>query len=1091
MTMGRNHTVEIPPQASDDNADLSFSTFRGAGARFPVKRNHHLDNYRSPGDDLGRRRWRPRSHLFRGGGGRKGFQIKGTSLFYAAVVTAVVVFLVAVTVLQSSMTTGPRSGRDGRRSLHGGSMIGSALRFRVGRRFEALGGRIERLRMEGRSGIRRPALAFVLGSMKKDHSSLILLSVVKNLQKLQYVLKVYAVEEGEAHPLWDEIGCKVSVLGPERTSTIDWSIYDGVVLSSLEAKKTISRVELTDEPFHSIPLIWIIQEDTLGKRLQLYKELGSDHLITEWRHTFSRADVVVFPDYSLPMLYSMLDTGNFFVIPGSPVDAWTAEHYLKSHSKSQVRKENGLHEDDLVILVIGASLFYNELPWEYAMAMQAIGPLLTKSVRTKDLNGSLKIIFLCGNSSNGYLDALQPNHELALLHGPFSNALGYQMSCCSRHYKKLGAEIQMPALPYTAITPFPPVVPSISALDISSRLGFPDGSISHYGMDVDMNSVFLMTDIVIYSSFQEEQGFPPLLIRAMSFEVPIVVPDLAIIKRYILDGVHGMVYKAHNPDTLTRVLSVLISDMKLSEFAHVVAGSGKLLARNILASECITGYAKLLESVLPFPSDSLLPSSNSPLQQYNWEWNLFNKATHMRDNSLSRKTSIVYVLEDELISENHLKNTSEFEVDSTIDQLTHVDWDELREIQRSEELESLEMQEIEERMEKPLQSWEEIYRNARKAEKLKFEVYERDEGELERMGQRLCIYEVYSGTGAWPFLHHGSLYRGLSLEKPTETAFPKWSTQTTQRPMCRCPKRSLIGPFATSGRRSKSDDVDAVSRLPILNNTYYRDLLCETGGMFSVAKRIDSIHKIPWIGFQSWRAVGRRVSLSTKAETILEETLQVETKGDTFYYWAQTDLYNKEKNANLSFWSVCDILNGGNCRVAFEKAFRQMYGLPPEMDALPPMPGDGYLWSALYSWAMPTPSFLEFVMFSRILKVGELLVNVWAYHSARKMIYIDPISGVLEERHPVEGRKGLMWVKYFDFALLKSMDEDLAETVDDEDFDPRSRWLWPLTGEVYWQGIYEREREERYRQKMDKKRKYKEKILERHKFGYKQKTLGG
>lgn len=66
-------------------------------------------------------------------------------------------------------------------------------------------------------------------------------------------------------------------------------------------------------------------------------------------------------------------------------------------------------------------------------------------------------------------------------------------------------------------------------------------------------------------------------------------------------------------------------------------------------------------------------------------------------------------------------------------------------------------------MEKDVGVWDEIYRNARKSEKLKFEANERDEGELERTGQPVCIYEIYSGAGVWPFLHHGSLYRGLSL----------------------------------------------------------------------------------------------------------------------------------------------------------------------------------------------------------------------------------------------------------------------------------------------------------------------------------------
>jgi hypothetical protein len=63
------------------------------------------------------------------------------------------------------------------------------------------------------------------------------------------------------------------------------------------------------------------------------------------------------------------------------------------------------------------------------------------------------------------------------------------------------------------------------------------------------------------------------------------------------------------------------------------------------------------------------------------------------------------------------------------------------------------------------------------------------------------------------------------------------------------------------GRRPRSDDVDAVMRLSILDNPYYRDLLCEFGAMFAIANRIDTVHKLPWIGFQSWRAAGRKVQI--------------------------------------------------------------------------------------------------------------------------------------------------------------------------------------------------------------------------------------
>ncbi|KAL0912935.1 hypothetical protein M5K25_016357 [Dendrobium thyrsiflorum] len=117
----------------------------------------------------------------------------------------------------------------------------------------------------------------------------------------------------------------------------------------------------------------------------------------------------------------------------------------------------------------------------------------------------------------------------------------------------------------------------------------------------------------------------------------------------------------------------------------------------------------------------------------------------------------------------------------------------------------------------------------------------------------------------------------------------------------------------------------------------------------------------------------------------------------------------------------------------------------------------------------------------------EVLVNVWAYHSARRMFYVEPNSGNLEEHHPIGERT--MWAKYFSPALIKNMDEDLAEEADDK-MHSTERWLWPLTGEVHWQGILDREREDRYRKKMEKKRKIKEKLLDRHKYGYKQKALG-
>ncbi|KAI3989621.1 hypothetical protein MKX01_036230, partial [Papaver californicum] len=889
--MGRNSTSSPEPENnSGDQTGVVYSI----RDRFRFKRNptNHSDNINNVEDGGGDRKmdrqWRNRSHHNRIV--RKGFSFKITYFLYGAAILAFLVFVVGSISLQTSISSVFSSGSD-RISIFtrkNGLKYGDNLKFlpttKLLQRFVTQASLLDRLRTESRVAIRPPRLALILGNMDKDPVTLMLYTVVKSLKELGYVFKMYAVDDGDARPLWESIGGRVSILGANSTLYIDWSIYEGVIVNSLEAKEAVSSI--MQEPFCSIPLIWIVEEDILARRFPKYVEMGWEHLILEWRNALSRADVVVFPYYSLPLLYSVIDTGNFFVIPGSPVDVWGAETFAKSHSKYQARKANGLDRDDMVILVVGSSFFYDKLSWDYAVAMHTIGPLLMKFTR-KEAEVSLKFVFLCGNSTDGYNDALQ---------------------------------------------------------DVASRLNLPRGSLMHYGLDGDVNSVLLMADIVLHGSFQDEQGFPPLLTRAMSFEIPVIAPDLPIIKRYIVDRANGVIFRKKDPDSLMRAFSFLISNRKLSRFAIMVASSGKLLAKNMLASEYIIGYAKLLENLLHFPSDVLLPGPISELQQQTWEWNLFEKEIEQRgseiphfdqNSSYIRGSSVVYALEDEFASLNNVKNNSEDEIDFH-EFPTKLDWDVLWEIESNEEFERRETEELEERMERTVGSWDEIYHNARKADKLKFEPNERDEGELERVGQSLCIYEIYSGAGSWPSLHHGSLYRGLSL--------------------------------STRARRSRSDDVDAVSRLPLLNDTYYRDLLGELGGMFAIANKVDNVHTIPWIGFQSWRASGRKASLSNKAETVLEEITLAEPQGDVIYYWSRLDVDNGVggNNDKLTFWSMCDIINGGQCRTVFAKVFRQMYGLPPEVEALPPMPEDGGHWSALHNWLMPTRSFVEFVMFSRM-----------------------------------------------------------------------------------------------------------------------------
>lgn len=1025
-------TSSPPPDivAADEETSSSYGLgFRSIRGRFIFKRNQQPQSQQNKDQNKNAdRQWRNNRS-------QQGRVRRASPYVYVLIIIVVFIYALASLLLQSSITSVFIQSESGK-SIRHGLKFGSSLKFvpyGLLQRFSQRRG-LDQLRTEARLANRAPRLALILGNMKKDPRTLLLYTVMKNARELGYFLKIYAIEDGKARSIWERIGGRVSVLSPDRFGHIDWLIFQGIVVDSLAAKDGTSS--LMQEPFCSVPLIWMIQEDILANRLPVYEESSWEHLISHWKYTFSRADVVVFPDYSLPMLYSVLDSGNFFVIPGSPIDVWAAELYSRTHSKYQLREDNGFHSDELLILIFGSSFFYSGVAWDYAMAMHTIGPLLTKYAKRRSAEGSYKFLFLCGNSTDEYSEALQ---------------------------------------------------------EVAARLGLQPGSVRHYGMNGDTSSVLFMADIVVYGSSQDEQAFPPLLVRAMSFGIPVIAPSLPIIEKYVVDGVHTVTLAKHNPDALLQAFSLLVSNGKLTNFAHSVASSGKRRAKNMLALDCITGYIKLLENVINFPSDSLLPEPISKIQKGEWEWNLFIKEIEQRsDYTSTKEASFLYAIEQD--QENLADSTNIFEnrTDNLVEDIpSELDWDVLTEMERAEDYERQEMEELDERTERDAGAWDYIYRNARKSEKLRFETNERDEGELERTGQPLCIYEVYNGAGAWPFLHHGSLYRGLSLSKRS--------------------------------RRTRSDDVDAVSRLPLLNDTYYRNILCDTGGMFSIANRVDNIHKRPWIGFQSWRSVGRKVSLSVDAEKVLEETIQDHTKGDVVFFWVRLEVDGRNTGGNdgLTFWSMCDIFNGGHCRTAFEDAFRHMYGLPAHIEALPPMPYDDGHWSALHSWVMPTSSFLQFVMFSRMFvdsldslqtnysnsttcllgsselerkhcycQILELLVNVWAYHSARKMVYIDPQTGSFEEQHPVEQRKGFMWAKYFNATLLKTMDEDLAEVADDGDY-PRNSWLWPLTGEVHWQGIYEREREERYRLKMEKKRKTKEKLLERMKHGYKQKSLGG
>lgn len=885
-------------------------------------------------------------------------------------------------------------------------------RFEKGAREANLSSAFNRRRQ--RYGYRKPHLALVFADLLLDPQQILMVTVAAALQEIGYAIQVYSLEDGPVRAVWGNLRIPVTLIQTNASMgiNVDWLNYDGILVNSLEARDIFTC--FMQEPFKSLPLIWSIHEGALATRLRHYNSSGQTGLLNNWKKVFSRATVVVFPNYVLPMIYSPCDAGNYFVIPGSPIEAWEADN-ANAIYKDNLREGLGYGLDDFVIAIVGSQFFYRDLWLEHALILKAIYPLFTMFPLDNNPNSHLEIIILSGDSTSNYDVAVEA---------------------------------------------------------ISLNLKYPRGVVKHIAIGGDAEDTLSAADLVIYGSFLEEQSFPDILIKAMCFGKPIIAPDLFMIRKYVDDRVNGYLFPKENTMILTQILLDVVSMGKSSPLARNISSNEKGTARNLMVLETVEGYASLVENVLRLPSEVASPKSVPdipPKLKENWQWDLFEAIV---DSTYLNRTLRSFRFLDKIEQKwNHTQIEDFGAITSVNEPFLYSIWEEEKYIQMENTRKRREEEELRDRTDQPRGTWEEVYRNARKVDRLKNNLHERDDGELERTGQLLSIYEPYFGEGAWPFLHHTSLYRGIGL--------------------------------STKGRRPGADDVDAPSRLPLLGNSYYRDALGEHGAFFAIANRIDRVHKNAWIGFQSWRATARKASLSKSAENALLDAIQTRMHGDTLYFWVRMDV-DPRNPLQQDFWSFCDSINAGNCKFAFSESLKKMYGIKHDMDYLPPMPLDGDTWSVMHSWALPTRSFLEFVMFSRMFvdaldaqiyeehnksghcylslskdkhcysRMLELLINVWAYHSAKRMVYINPETGVMQEHHKLKNRRGHMWVKWFKYPTLKSMDEDLAEEFDSDH--PTRRWLWPLTGEVFWQGAYERERSLLRKEKEEKRKKKKEKI---------------
>ncbi|OMO64360.1 Glycosyl transferase, family 1, partial [Corchorus capsularis] len=862
----------------------------------------------------------------------------------------------------------------------------------------------------------------VFADLLVEPQQLLMVTIATALREIGYEIEVYSIEDGTVQKVWQSVGVPVTILQVPNEIAVDWLNYDGILVNSLQAKGIFSS--FMQEPFKTLPLIWTIDEGALAVRSRQYISSGQIELVNDWKKVFNRATVVVFPNYALPMMYSAFDTGNFYVVPGSPGEAWKGENAMKLYKDNQ-RISMGYRPDEILIAIVGSQFMYRGLWLEHALVLEALLPLFADFSSDNNSNSHPKIIVLSSYSTSNYSMAIER---------------------------------------------------------IALNLRYPSGVVKHVAIDGDLDSILSATDLVIYGSFLEEPSFPEILIKAMSLGKPIIAPDLSNIKKYVDDRVNGYLFPKENIRVLTQIILEVISEGRLSPLAHNIASIGSGTVKNLMVRETIEGYALLLENVLKLPSEVAPPKAVMeipPKLKEEWRWSLFEDI--LNSTFEDRSSKYLKKLEDQW---NHSQKEKVGSLIAINDSFSYEIWEEEKKLQSMNTKRRREELELKDRTDQPHGNWEDVYRNAKRADRMRNDLHERDERELERTGQPLCIYEPYFGEGTWPFLHRNSLYRGFGL--------------------------------STKGRRPRMDDVDGPSRLQLLNNPYYRDILGEYGAFFAIANRIDHLHKNAWIGFQSWRATARKASLSKIAETSLLNAIETRKYGDALYFWVRMAM-DPRNSLQGDFWSFCDAINAGNCKFAFSEALKRMYGIKHDVNSLPPMPEDGGTWSVMQSWALPTKSFLEFVMFSRMFvdaldaqmydehhrsghcflsfskdkhcysRMLELLVNVWAYHSARRMVYVNPETGMLQEYHKFKSRRGKMWVKWFSYNTLKGMDEDLAEEADSDH--PRKRWLWPSTGEVVWQGVLERERNQRNKQKEKRKQKSKDK-LERMRHKHHQKALG-
>lgn len=264
--------------------------------------------------------------------------------------------------------------------------------------------------------------------------------------------------------------------------------------------------------------------------------------------------------------------------------------------------------------------------------------------------------------------------------------------------------------------------------------------------------------------------------------------------------------------------------------------------------------------------------------------------------------------------------------------------------------------------------------------------------------------------------------------------------------------------------KPNSWDISAPSILPVLNDLKYQSLLCEYGGIFAAANeasrwvnsgkkrnsKSEKLQLIPsmWLGFISWKAADKLAEL--KDEMMDEFSLSLRNGSipqDSVLYWGNH--WNESLKGH--FYEMCVEGHGDECLTVYSSTFAKLFGSnemiglreegeSPDVKFLPDflfdMPDFPKGWSLCSYFIMSAPNLVEYARFGTAFFVTmeslynihdnstfcpiwtwhwgndlcwcfimERLVNIWWYHAGKPILFLDRLTGRVEEFAPVEERQ--------------------------------------------------------------------------------------